>query len=245
MHLEKPGHRDYRRGKNHTLQVQRNMKRLAETWMTDILDTFYYFNPDIKDIDTGDLTERLEFKKSCPGECSFAKDYLPRAYPQLGLPFNDNLAHGGLKCVGVPGFIVYSMEPWKFGLRVTRKFAAHEEIYLTMEGHLRATLNSFDIGVNASGHHVIAFTFYFNETVKRTQWLHKQGGLLQAMETDLCLHGIAAKDSSLTVSVCDPSDINQQWEFGKYSKRYRSLQMKDSVISNTPYLMKLSEYILR
>jgi len=62
----------------------RNSLRVAKVWMDDYIEFYYEVNPSARDVDTGDVSSRLELRKQLG--CKDFKWYLETVYPDLPSP---------------------------------------------------------------------------------------------------------------------------------------------------------------
>jgi len=65
----------------HSRTILRNKARLAEVWLDEYMPYFYKLHPLAKEIDIGDLSERLQIKKKL--QCKGFQWYIDNVYPEL------------------------------------------------------------------------------------------------------------------------------------------------------------------
>jgi polypeptide N-acetylgalactosaminyltransferase len=66
--------------------ILRNNKRLIEVWTDEYKSYFYSLRPEFKNVDFGDISERLELKKKL--KCKSFKWYLKNVYPFAPVPID-------------------------------------------------------------------------------------------------------------------------------------------------------------
>lgn len=64
--------------------MTRNSLRVAKVWMDDYIEFFYEINPNARDVDTGDISTRIDLRKKLG--CKDFKWYLETVYPELPSP---------------------------------------------------------------------------------------------------------------------------------------------------------------
>ncbi|XP_023931824.1 polypeptide N-acetylgalactosaminyltransferase 2-like [Lingula anatina] len=70
----------------------RNTRRVAEVWLDEYKRFFYEARPEAKNIDIGDISRRIELRKSLG--CRSFKWFMEKVYPELEIPAHDGVAYG-------------------------------------------------------------------------------------------------------------------------------------------------------
>ena len=73
-------------------EVTVNLARVVHVWMDDYKQFVFVKRPDLKTVDHGDLTSRLELRKRL--KCKSFKWYLNNIYPEQQIPAASYLAFG-------------------------------------------------------------------------------------------------------------------------------------------------------
>ncbi|ELU00642.1 hypothetical protein CAPTEDRAFT_49556, partial [Capitella teleta] len=83
-HLERGGHREYRNNPEWISLMEYNYKRIAEVWLDEYKEYFYYYRPELLAVDAGDLSSRRAIKEKCSQK--YDRDFswfLKEVYPEL------------------------------------------------------------------------------------------------------------------------------------------------------------------
>ena len=72
--------------------LTRNSQRVAEVWLDDYKELFYYVQPHLRTAHFGDIKERLELKKRL--KCKPFKWYLQNVFTDVILPNESSIAKG-------------------------------------------------------------------------------------------------------------------------------------------------------
>ena len=66
-----------------------NNKRLAEVWLDQYKEFYYYFHPEVRKADAGDISERLAIRERL--KCKSFAWYLENVFPETNWPTNDTV----------------------------------------------------------------------------------------------------------------------------------------------------------
>ncbi|PVD19976.1 hypothetical protein C0Q70_20470 [Pomacea canaliculata] len=187
-----------------------NYKRAVEVWMGPYKRFVYEHHPRMKELDVGDLTERLLLKKNlgCRNFSWFLKNVWPELYP-----YNDNATHwGGVThlsetlCLDNGEFLFVGPEP----LRTKRcNFNSFSQGFsLTTDRRLRTTLQC--VGVQEEGEDMVPVLITCNDGAVHT-WMYTPSKQLKHDQTGLCLQ--LMQGPKLVMQVCRNGEDSQVWEF--------------------------------
>ena len=73
--------------------------RVAEVWMDEYKEHFYKKRPDLRNIDYGDISDRLALRRRL--KCKSFSWYLANVYPEQNVPSEDYEAFGQVRGVAV------------------------------------------------------------------------------------------------------------------------------------------------
>ena len=76
-------------------EVTVNLARVVHVWMDDYKRFVFLKRPDLRTVDHGDLTSRLELRKRL--NCKSFKWYLDNIYPEQQIPADSYLAFGEVR----------------------------------------------------------------------------------------------------------------------------------------------------
>ncbi|XP_013180728.1 PREDICTED: polypeptide N-acetylgalactosaminyltransferase 2-like isoform X2 [Papilio xuthus] len=182
----------------------RNTRRAAEVWMDDYKELYYRSQPLAKQVDFGDISERVRLREKL--HCKPFRWYLKNVYPELQVPTLENSGDGhvirqGPRCLDTMGHLVdgtLGMYPchntggnqeWRFDNGLIRHHSLC--ISLSPEDRVTAVLAACDPTDDA-------------------QMWRRQGEIIRHAKLNACLD---ASRPALYLEQCDPDQITQQFSF--------------------------------
>ncbi|XP_041367912.1 inactive polypeptide N-acetylgalactosaminyltransferase-like protein 5 [Gigantopelta aegis] len=197
-----------------------NYKRAVDVWMGPYKKYVYDYFPDMKNMDAGDISERLKIKSKL--KCRTFDWYLKNVWPEL-FPYAENVfAWGGLEnvetkyCLDNDEYLFQA--PVKLIVKPCTFTLWLQGFSWTREFRLRTTLQC--VVVLMEGMENIPYLQNCIEGPKDT-WNHTPDGELRHQKTGLCLQLMAGP--MLSMQACDKQKTSQQWRFKNYTATYRHL----------------------
>ncbi|VDK42396.1 unnamed protein product [Anisakis simplex] len=199
--------------------IHHNAARTAEVWMDDYKKFFYQVVPAAKNVDIGDLNERLSLRKNL--QCRTFRWYLENIYPEAPIPVNfksigqfknvetqrclDTLGNkeGGLAgtatCHGIGG-----NQAWSF---TSNGEVRSDEICLTPKGRSQRT-EIMEVILEKCSTTGTSRNQQFDYDVQTTLLRHRVSGGCLELESEV----------TLLIKKCNPTSGSQRWELEGYKE---------------------------
>ncbi|CAH1646826.1 unnamed protein product [Spodoptera littoralis] len=180
----------------------RNTRRAAEVWMDDYKELYYRSQPLAKQVDYGDISERVDLRQKL--HCKPFRWYLEHVYPELQVPALKEASHvikQGVRCLDTMGHLVDG----SLGLYPCHYTGGNQEWRfengLIRHHRLCVSLSSED--------RVTAVLAACDPTDDAQIW-RRQGPLIRHAKLDACLD---TARPALYIEQCDEDKPSQQFSF--------------------------------
>ncbi|KAL3865525.1 hypothetical protein ACJMK2_042901 [Sinanodonta woodiana] len=190
-----------------------NYKRAIEVWMEPDHKMFVYNHyPEMKDLDVGNISERLEIKRRL--QCKPFSYFLDNDWPEL-LVYNQNVYAWGSarnpqtnKCLDNHNYLYRTAEKL-YAKNCTFQLKAQGFSWMTNK-QLRTTLQCVVVKAASDGERPMLEDCF--EGPFET-WQHNKGGYIKHEKTGLCLD---IDISGPIMRNCTQDSLTQLWEFNNY-----------------------------
>ncbi|XP_041988565.1 polypeptide N-acetylgalactosaminyltransferase 2-like [Aricia agestis] len=174
----------------------RNTRRAAEVWMDDYKELYYRSQPLAKQVEYGDISERLAIRKRL--QCKPFRWYLQHVYPELAVPAGGGTrtVRQGARCLDTMGHLVDGT----LGMYPCHNTGGNQE--WTFDNGL---LRHHSLCVSLSEDRVTAVLAACDPTDDAQQW-KRDGQLLRHAKLDFCLD---SDRPALYLDQCDEDKSSQ------------------------------------
>lgn len=192
---------------------QFNYKRAVEVWMEPVhKDLVYNYFPQMKNLDVGDLSERLELKRRL--NCKPFSWFMANVWPELFVLSQNVTAWGSArnlhtnKCLDNHQYLFQAPEP--LYAEPCHYMYAAQGFSMTTDKLLRTSLQCVVVKEMMEGARPKLEDCLIGP---RDTWVHKQGGYIKHEMTGLCLD---LDELGPVMKPCNSTVITQVWQFNTY-----------------------------
>ncbi|KAK9505567.1 hypothetical protein O3M35_009587 [Rhynocoris fuscipes] len=193
-----------------------NTARTVKVWMDEYQRLFYNHRPDLKDIDIGDISKRIELRKSL--NCKPFSWYLKNVYKNKFIPDEHAEAYGRVRNEVTNNCLdnLQQDEDEKINLGL---YPCHEKLYdsqffsFSLNSELRREFSCAEVLPHT---HEVIMQKCNNSPWQK--WQRTNSGALVFLMTGECLDSAGVKISgTLHVAACDKFKPTQKWTWDNYS----------------------------
>ncbi|KAG4067445.1 hypothetical protein HA402_009682 [Bradysia odoriphaga] len=183
----------------------RNNMRMVEVWMSDLKHLHYAARPPQKNVQPGDLTERINIKSRL--KCKNFRWYLDNVYPESNMG-KDFVYLGEIKnhrsglCLDINVGDIQS----PLTMSGCHKQGGNQFFALT-EDRMIVTSQEFCVGANDE-HYAVISVKDCNDPLQSWHF-YRQEKWLQHISSGLCM---MANESAVILVKCDPHNVNLVWD---------------------------------
>ncbi|XP_071091328.1 polypeptide N-acetylgalactosaminyltransferase 1-like [Haliotis cracherodii] len=195
-----------------------NYKRAVEVWMGDYKKYVYEYFPAMKNLDAGDLSERVKLRQRL--KCRDFGWFLDNVWPELFAYGEDVFAWGGIEnpdlrmCLDNDEYLFQAPNP--LTIKPCTNSLPAQGFSWTHGRQLRTTLQC--VVVLTEEMDVVPFLQDCIEGPRET-WDYILDGMLKHEKTGLCLEVMTGP--RLTLQKCDHNNKGQKWRFSQHDPSFK------------------------
>ncbi|UJR30128.1 hypothetical protein I4U23_017669 [Adineta vaga] len=187
-----------------------NNKRLVEVWLDKYKDFVYSIMPELKNVDAGDVSERLALRERL--KCNDFRWYLKNIYPESSMPVDfhhvgalKNEAHG---CADSLGYDSENGVNQNAGIFPCHNQGGNQIVVYSKNGELRFD----DLCMESSKNSVVKLQKCIEGNQKQVWNYNKESKEMKHTYSDQCLTVDSSKDDGkLHLMPCKEGETNQKW----------------------------------
>ncbi|CAH2076007.1 unnamed protein product, partial [Iphiclides podalirius] len=180
----------------------RNTRRAAEVWMDDYKELYYRSQPLAKQVDFGDISERVHLREKL--HCKPFRWYLEHVYPELQVPAIGGVSHAirqGSRCMDTMGHLVDGT----LGMYPCHNTGGNQE-WRYENGLIRHS----GLCVSLSADDRVTAVLAACDATDDAQMWRRHGLMIRHAKLNACLD---SDRPALYLEQCDESKLSQQFTF--------------------------------